>query len=77
MSNDEVARATQAHELLTDEKRELDSKIDKLERFTRTPNFSSLDRIARALMRQQVDVMREYSGLLARRIELISRGIMP
>jgi hypothetical protein len=60
-----------------EEKTELDLKIDRLNRFMRSCDFSSLERIARSMQREQLEVMREYSGILARRIELFRRGFQP
>ena len=62
---------------LIEEKRALDVKSETLERFFRTAAFASMERVSKALMRQQLDAMREYSGVLARRLELMSRGYTP
>ena len=50
------------------ERNELDSKLGNLLTFIGTPVFHSLDGADRALLKQQADVMAEYSRILSIRI---------
>ena len=50
------------------ERNELDSKLGSLLTFIGTPVFHSLDGADRALLKQQADVMAEYSRILSIRI---------
>lgn len=75
--NSEFSRILAEKQKLLDDKSELDSKISALDRFIRSTNYMALERISRSLLREQLEAMREYSGILARRIELFSRGFRP
>jgi len=58
---------------VVDEKAELDEKLSKLQEFIEfSPSFSTLEtRDARLLMQQEY-IMRNYSDILAKRIERFS-----
>ena len=53
---------------VVDERNDLDSKLGSLLTFIGTPVFQSLDGADRALLKQQADVMAEYSRILSIRI---------
>lgn len=53
---------------VVDERNDLDSKLGSLLTFIGTPVFHSLDGADRALLKQQADVMAEYSSILSIRI---------
>lgn len=53
-----------------DEKNELSSKIDKLEDFLGTPNFSILNKTDQVLLLAQRDIMSAYLNILYSRISI-------
>lgn len=56
---------------VVDEKKELDEKIFKLDLFINAANFKIIvDVDSQILMKEQLDVMKDYSKILERRIEL-------
>lgn len=57
---------------LWDEKNELDQKITKLEAFTNSDNFNSIDNVQRSLLRVQLNAMATYSKVLEERLWRIS-----
>lgn len=53
---------------LSDEKVELDEKIFKLESFTKTDAFNSIDNVQRGLLKIQLNAMATYSQVLDERL---------
>lgn len=51
------------------EKKELDERHSKLKAFLETSVFCALPSQERQLLREQAEVMRQYSDILTRRIE--------
>lgn len=51
------------------EKTELDGKIEKLETFITGGIFAGLPEVDRTLLHEQLDAMRQYSYLLAKRLD--------
>lgn len=54
---------------VVDEKTDLDDKITKLDAFITTPTCLALLFGERSRLKHQLDVMREYSGILGDRIK--------
>lgn len=65
----------QPHEQrVVDEKKALDSKLDKLKAFIETnPIFKTLPAPDQYLLNRQFDAMAEYSHILSQRIERFTR----
>lgn len=57
---------------LSDEKQELDNKIEKLTAFIGGDNFSAIDEKQQVLLTQQLPVMKQYSDILTERIDLLN-----
>ena len=57
---------------LSDEKVELDEKIFKLESFTKTDAFNSIDNVQRGLLKIQLNAMATYSQVLDERLWRLS-----
>lgn len=56
---------------LTDEKTELDAKLEKLYSFLATDTFNSLDEAEQDRLRLQAEYMTAYSGVLSERLAAI------
>jgi hypothetical protein len=56
---------------LLEEKEQLDEKISKLEPFIGSEPFNGIDVAQQDLLIEQLDVMRNYSTILEKRIELL------
>ena len=54
------------------EKKELDIKIEALERFILSKNIDSLDKENQNLLNKQLNIMVEYSRILKKRIDINS-----
>lgn len=57
---------------IVDEKTELDERAGKLGNFVNSEKFYSLDSEMQSLMVEQYDVMKRYSVILSKRIELLN-----
>lgn len=57
---------------IVDEKAELDERAGKLGDFVKSEKFHSLDSEMQSLMVEQYDVMKRYSVILGKRLELLS-----
>lgn len=55
-------------ERLIDEKLQLDEKIEKLESFTLSDNFSKIDAVQMSLLNIQLFAMKTYSQILVERL---------
>ena len=53
------------------EREELDDKLAKLEAFIGSPRFENLDERNRELLVSQCGAMRQYSDILAERIDIL------
>jgi hypothetical protein len=53
------------------EKSELDQKIDKLNQFIQSENFSKVSYLQQSLMVEQIQSMRNYSHTLERRLSIL------
>lgn len=53
---------------VVDEREELDTRLGNLMVFIKTPGFHALDGADRALLKEQAEVMAEYSRILTKRI---------
>lgn len=51
------------------ERYELNEKIEKLDAFTKGETFKGVDEKEQARLLKQLDIMRQYSAILAERIE--------
>lgn len=56
---------------IVDEKAELDERAGKLGDFVKSEKFHSLDSEMQSLMVEQYDVMKRYSVILGKRLELL------
>jgi hypothetical protein len=56
---------------IVDEKAELDERAGKLGDFVKSEKFHSLDSEIQSLMVKQYDVMKRYSVILGKRLELL------
>lgn len=56
---------------IVDEKAELDERAGKLGDFVKSEKFHSLDSEMQSLMVKQYDVMKRYSVILGKRLELL------
>ncbi|MFR8942593.1 MAG: crAss001_48 related protein [Bacteroides eggerthii] len=56
---------------IVDEKAELDERAGKLADFVKSEKFHSLDSGMQILMIEQYDVMKRYSVILGKRLELL------
>lgn len=56
---------------IVDEKTELDERAVKLGDFVKSEKFHSLDSEMQSLMVEQYDVMKRYSVILGKRLELL------
>ena len=56
---------------IVDEKAELDERAGKLGDFVKSEKFHSLDSDMQSLMVKQYDVMKRYSVILGKRLELL------
>ena len=56
---------------IVDEKSELDERSAKLGDFVKSEKFHSLDSEIQSLMVEQYDVMKRYSVILGKRLELL------
>lgn len=54
---------------VVNEKQELDKNLDKLTAFINSNNFTTVDQDERRRLVKQESIMREYSDVLAERIE--------
>lgn len=57
---------------IVDEKAKLDERAGKLGDFVKSEKFHSLDSGMQSLMVEQYDVMKRYSVILGKRLELLS-----
>lgn len=57
---------------IVDEKAELDERAGKLGNFVKSEKFHSLDSEMQSLMVEQYGVMKRYSVILGKRLELLS-----
>lgn len=57
---------------LSDEKSQLDEKIAKLEAFTKSDAFNSIDNVQRGLLKIQLNAMATYSQVLDERLWRLS-----
>jgi hypothetical protein len=57
---------------IVDEKTELDERAGKLGDFVKSEKFHSLNSEMQSLMVEQYDVMKGYSVILGKRLELLS-----
>ena len=57
---------------LSDEKSQLDEKIAKLEAFTKSDAFNSIDNVQRGLLKIQLNAMATYSQILDERLWRLS-----
>ena len=57
---------------IVDEKAQLDERAGKLGDFVKSEKFHSLDSEMQSLMVEQYDVMKRYSVILGKRLELLS-----
>lgn len=57
---------------LVEEKQQLDEKISKLEPFISSENFPKIDQRQQELLKKQLPVMQQYSGILEERLDLLS-----
>lgn len=57
---------------IVDEKAELDKRAGKLGDFVKSEKFHSLDSEMQSLMVEQYDVIKRYSVILGKRLELLS-----
>ena len=57
---------------LSDEKSQLDEKIAKLEAFTKSYAFNSIDNVQRGLLKIQLNAMATYSQILDERLWRLS-----
>lgn len=57
---------------IVDEKAELDERAGKLGDFVKSEKFHSLDSEMQSLMVEQYDVMKRYSVILGKRLELLN-----
>ena len=53
---------------VVEEKSDLDGKLNRLQAFIQTPNFTGLGEDERDRLRRQADVMADYSVILGERI---------
>lgn len=60
---------------IVDEKAELDERAGKLGDFVKSEKFHSLDSEMQSLMVEQYDVMKRYSVILGKRLELLVLNI--
>jgi hypothetical protein len=67
MTNKDAASEWQIR--VAEEKEELDQKLERLSHFLKTEGYTTLKMIDRQLLEQQQRVMKEYSGILALRID--------
>ena len=56
-------------QIITDEKKDLDSKINKLGEFIGSDEFASVPMAEQVRMKQQRTIMKQYSDVLAARIQ--------
>lgn len=56
---------------IVDEKAELDERAGKLGDFVKSEKFHSLDSEMQSLMVKQYDIMKRYSVILGKRLELL------
>ena len=56
---------------IVDEKAELDERAGKLGDFVKSEKFHSLDSEMQSLMVEQYDMMKRYSVILGKRLELV------
>lgn len=56
---------------IVDEKAELDERAGKLGEFVKSEKFHSLDSQMQSLMVEQYDMMKRYSVILGKRLELL------
>lgn len=56
---------------IVDEKAELDERAGKLGDFVKSEKFHSLDSEMQSLMVEQYDVMKRYSAILGKRLDLL------
>lgn len=54
---------------VTEERRDLDAKLAKLDAFIASPAFGNLDEAEQRRLRLQRPLMRAYSGILGQRID--------
>lgn len=64
----EILKTPSHQERVVTEKRELDEKIERLEKFTHTQRFLSLPKDEQNRLIEQFHVMRKYSYILGERI---------
>lgn len=57
---------------VVDEKAELDERAGELGDFVKSEKFHSLDSEMQSLMIEQYDVMKRYSVILSKRLELLN-----